>query len=64
MQKTKFNHLGSGLGNYRGDALTTGCSNLQGCFGFETEILNMTNMTWSRVDDYPKENDRGYISYE
>ena len=43
-----------GLGNYKGKALTTGCSdsNDPEC-DVKTEILDMTTMTWFDADDYP-----------
>ena len=42
-----------GLGNYRGNAaLTTGCKGPSNCY-VKTEILDMTRLTWSTVDDYP-----------
>ena len=41
-----------GMGNYKGQALTTGCSKGDGC-GLRTEIMDMDKMRWSDEDDYP-----------
>ena len=40
--------------NYRGKALTTGCGNMMGeeC-GVQTELMDMTTLTWSAGPDYP-----------
>ena len=42
-----------GLGNYRGNALTTGCDHFgKNCFN-KTEILDMTTLEWSDAPDFP-----------
>ena len=41
-----------GMGNYKGQALTTGCSTSGAC-GLRTEIMDMDKMRWSDEDDYP-----------
>ena len=41
-----------GLGNYNGNAITTGCYDEKECY-LKTEILDMTTMTWSDANDYP-----------
>ena len=40
-----------GLANYRGRALTTGCSG-DSC-GVKTELMDMNTLTWSIGPDYP-----------
>ena len=55
IQESKYSHRQTrGLGNYKGKALTTGCSdsNDPEC-DVKTEILDMTTMTWFDADDYP-----------
>ena len=41
-----------GMGNYKGQALTTGCSTSGAC-GLRTEIMDMDRMRWSDEEDYP-----------
>lgn len=41
-----------GLGNYNGNALTTGCQSSKQCY-VKTEIFEMATMTWSSAEDYP-----------
>ena len=52
----KFSHRYTmGLGNYRGNAFTTGCWGYgSDCSSkVATEILDMTTLTWTRGPDYP-----------
>jgi len=41
-----------GMGNYKGQALVTGCGTGGAC-GLRTEIMDMDKMRWSDEDDYP-----------
>ena len=41
-----------GLANYRGSALTTGCSTGGSC-GVRTELMNLNTMSWQDEDDFP-----------
>ena len=41
-----------GMGNYKGQALTTGCSTGGAC-GLKTELMDMHKMRWSDEEDYP-----------
>ena len=42
-----------GLGNYRGNAFTTGCDHFgKSCFN-KTEIFDMTTLEWSDAPDFP-----------
>ena len=59
---SQFSHRETfGLGNYKGQALTTGCCirEMRGCeraaCSIKTELLNMTTMTWSNTisQDFP-----------
>ena len=43
----------SGMANYRGKALTTGC--YSGNCGVKTELMDMTTLTWSAGPDYPSQ---------
>ena len=50
-----FHYLTYGMGNYMGQALTTGCyssSSSANCF-VKTELMDMTTLTWSDGPDYP-----------
>ena len=42
-----------GMANYRGKALTTGCSS--GSCGLKTELMDMDDLTWSAGPDYPSQ---------
>ena len=42
----------TGMANYRGKALTTGCWSGVSC-GKKTELMDMTTLTWSAGPDYP-----------
>ena len=68
MPKSFYSHSETlGLGNYRGNAFTTGCSpsgsNWKQC-NRKTEIFDMKNLTWSNVldvPDYPFATDYEYV---
>ena len=50
---SKFSHvLTYGMGNYIGQALTTGCSVGSNC-NVKTELMDMKTLTWSDGPDYP-----------
>ena len=50
---TKVSHKETlGLANYKGRALTTGCSTAGSC-GVRTESMDMTTLKWSDEADYP-----------
>ena len=57
-----------GLGNYHGQAITTGChsTSYPGECYVKTEILDMKTETWTNGDDYPfarqVTQERSYIS--
>ena len=53
MASTKVSHKETlGMGNYKGEALVTGCSTGGDC-GLRTEMMDMDRMRWSDEDDYP-----------
>ena len=53
---SKYSHLYTyGMGNYMGQALTTGCfswTSDANCY-IKTELMDMTTLTWSDGPDYP-----------
>ena len=50
---SKYSHKRTlGMGNYMGQALTTGCYDNSNC-GVKTELMDMTTLTWSDGPDYP-----------
>ena len=54
---SKFSHtLTYGMGNYKGQALTTGCletnSVVSSNCGVKTEIMDMTTLKWTDGPDY------------
>ena len=51
---SQFSHMWTlGLGNYQGNAFTTGCDHFgKNCFN-KTEILDMTTLEWSDAPDFP-----------
>ena len=50
---TKVSHKETlGLANYKGSALTTGCSTGGSC-GIRTESMDMTTLKWSDAADFP-----------
>ena len=50
---TKVSHKETlGLANYKGSALTTGCSTGGSC-GIRTESMDMTTLKWSDEADFP-----------
>ena len=50
---SKFSHKETlGLGNYKNQALTTGCKDTSSC-GIKTELMNMETLEWSDGPDYP-----------
>ena len=58
MRKSYFYHSETfGLGNYRGNAFTTGSSPKIGSdfkhYSRSTEIFNMNNLTWSKKESIP-----------
>ena len=57
MQSSNYNHHETfGLGNYRGNALTTGCSpkaDDQDVCHKKTEIFDLKEMRWYDAPDYP-----------
>ena len=49
---SEYSHRSTfGMANYRGKALTTGCSNVN-C-GVKTELMDMETLIWSAGPDYP-----------
>ena len=49
---SKYSHQYTlGMGNYMGQALTTGC--WSGSCAVKTELMDMTTLTWSDGPDYP-----------
>ena len=49
---SKYSHKRTlGMGNYMGQALTTGC--YYGSCAVKTELMDMTTFTWSDGPDYP-----------
>ena len=49
---SKFPHGWSlGMGNYKGQALTTGCNSDSSCY-IKTELMNMETLQWSNGPDY------------
>ena len=51
---SEYSHrLTYGMANYRGKALTTGCTVSSGSCGLKTELMDMTTLTWSAGPDYP-----------
>ena len=40
------------LANYKGSALTTGCSTGGSC-GVRTELMDMKDLSWHNEDDFP-----------
>ena len=50
---SKYSHDNTyGMGNYMGQALTTGCYYDLDC-SHKTELMDMTTLTWSDGPDYP-----------
>ena len=49
---TYSHQLTMGMANYKGKALTTGCTNSAGCF-VKTELMDMNTLTWTSGPDYP-----------
>ena len=50
---SKYSHKRTlGMGNYMGQALTTGCWGNSNC-AVKTELMDMTTLTWSDGPDYP-----------
>ena len=53
VEPSKYSHYYTlGLGNYKNQALTTGCADSDDCF-VKTELLNMEKLTWSDGPDFP-----------
>ena len=49
---SKFSHRRTlGMGNYKGQALTTGCYGDSSCYN-KTELMNMETLEWSNGPDY------------
>ena len=49
---SKFSHRYTlGMGNYKGQAITTGCSDISTC-SIKTELMNMETLEWSNGPDY------------
>ena len=49
---SNFSHKWTeGMGNYKNNALTTGCSS--GSCGAKTELMNMETLEWSNGPDFP-----------
>ena len=49
---SKFSHKYTyGLGNYKDQALTTGCNDGSSCSA-KTELMNMETLEWSNGPDY------------
>ena len=53
---TSYSHSSAvGMANYKGKALVTGCSGLDGsstCY-VKTELMDMNSLKWSNGPDYP-----------
>ena len=50
---SKYSHLWTeGMGNFMGQALTTGCYTGSDC-AVKTELMDMSTLTWSDGPDYP-----------
>ena len=50
---SKFSHkYTEGMGNYKNNALTTGCSDSSSCY-VKTELMNMETLEWSNGPDFP-----------
>ena len=53
VESSKFSHqYVLGLGNYKNQALTTGCYGSSECY-VKTELFNMETLTWSDGPDFP-----------
>ena len=49
---SKYSHRETyGMGNFMGQALTTGC--WEGSCAVKTELMDMSTLTWSDGPDYP-----------
>ena len=54
MDSSKYKHrLTFGLGNYKGKAIITGCTDKNAACSFKTELFDMNTMEWSDGPDFP-----------
>ena len=50
---SQFSHQYTfGMGNYKNNALTTGCYDSSSCY-VKTELMNMEALQWSNGPDFP-----------
>ena len=50
---SKYSHKTTyGMANYKGKALTSGCSDNSVCY-VKTELMDMNTLTWSDGPDFP-----------
>ena len=54
MESSKYSHIWtSGLANYKGKALSTGCGYANIDCSFKTELFDMNTMKWFDGPDFP-----------